>query len=1039
MRSPTASETPTSETPPPDSRKRPGKRRRAGQIALMSGGTALVVVIVLAGGLYLNRRAAAQHILTGWLEQQGVHAEVQVQRIELNGFTGRILIGDPAHPDFVVDRAEVDYAIGAPWSRTGFGVTPGRIRLVRPVLSATWHDRKFSLGSLDPLVKKFTGQPPKPDSRGPLILVENGQLRLQSDYGAVTVLADATVNDGKLLRLVARMPAASLRSGPTTVTGLQADVELTTTGDRVAVTVHSAADAVSGPAGRGRDLRLTLTGALPYPDLKTRRGDGRARIEAALTAGSAATGENSLADAALNLTFDGQTQGWIEAFRITGATDLNLTAREAFTETLKLNGLNATATGARTEVARGATGLRTAVSGPVAATADRFRFGELDLRTVRTTTALQLVADDAVRIQADIAATAAHGAWPLFGPVASDDIPELAEMKRALGDFAVSAPAVRLTVGPAGTEARLSRPVRLTPANGGVLTLTAVSTPVFAAAPGQLGGGALSVTATRGKGLPEATVAVPRWSLTPTGFFADLDARAALDFGLAQGLTVRTAGRLTSANERLTYAPRACSAFTAHLLELGENDVSDVAGQLCPPAGPLVTVDDGGWHVRGRFAGVSAAAPFLEARVADAEGGLTVDGSKGGDLSLSARIEQATVRDAAATRRFNPLSLTGTAGLAKEQWSGTFDLAHKGASGAHPLGRIELHNNGITESGGLTIDTGMLTFAQGGLQPLDLSPLVAGFIEPPVTGQARFTGRFDWTPETQTSSGVITVPGLDFVSPVGAAKGLKGEVVLTSLVPLTTAPNQTLTLDSLASVTPLTDLKLEFGLDPTEVVIGGADVKIGGGVVRIEPLSVPFDRTKTITGALVFDKVQIGNIFSGAGLDDKVKLDAIVSGRLPFTSGPEGVRVQGGVLNAVQPGRLSLQREALTGMEASNADDSIPPNAMTDLAYQALENLAFDDMTVVVNSLDAGRLNLRFAIHGRHDPPDKREIRLGWLQVLRRQFFDRPLPLPSGTGVNLNLDTTLNANQLIGDLLELNRVRQGQGHGQVAADTPPPP
>lgn len=122
-------------------------------------------------------------------------------------------------------------------------------------------------------------------------------------------------------------------------------------------------------------------------------------------------------------------------------------------------------------------------------------------------------------------------------------------------------------------------------------------------------------------------------------------------------------------------------------------------------------------------------------------------------------------------------------------------------------------------------------------------------------------------------------------------------------------------------------------------------------------------------------------------------------------------------------------------MEASNADTEVPPNLMTDLAYQALENLAFDDMTVVVNSLDAGRLNLRFAIHGRHDPPQKQEIRLTWLQVLRRQFFDKPLPLPSGTGVNLNLDTTLNANQLIGDLLELNRVRQGQ----VSAETPPAP
>jgi hypothetical protein len=100
--------------------------------------------------------------------------------------------------------------------------------------------------------------------------------------------------------------------------------------------------------------------------------------------------------------------------------------------------------------------------------------------------------------------------------------------------------------------------------------------------------------------------------------------------------------------------PSGCSAFTAGLLELGENDVSDVAGQLCPGNTPLVTVADDGWHVRGRFAAVSAAAPFLEATVADAAGVLTVDGAKSGDLTLTARVEQASVRDgppnAASTR-----------------------------------------------------------------------------------------------------------------------------------------------------------------------------------------------------------------------------------------------------------------------------------------------------------------------------------------------------------------------------------------------------
>lgn len=1063
MRRPNASEPDDTESADVKSVKA-RKPRRVGRILLIIAG----VLLVLIAGLYINRRAAAQQILTSWLAQQGVHARVEVQRIELNGFTGRIEIGDPAHPDFVVDRAEVDYAIGTPWSRAGLGLTPGRIRLVRPVLSAQWKNGQFSLGSLDPLIKRFTGKPPKPDSRSPLIIVEGGRLRLDSEYGPVEVLADATVNDGKLMRLVARMPAASLKSGPMSITGLQGNIDLTTTGDRVALTMRAASQALQGPGGTGRDLNVAFTGDLPYPDLKTRRGDGQARFQITANTGSAKSGDAGVSDASLKLAFDGQTSGWIEAFRIVGAADVSLTAREAGTSVLKATGATVTTSGARLEISRSATGLGWSVAGPLATkmarlkaggldltavrgrsssvqagglngrsevsapltlASDRLRFGELDLKAVRSSADLHVLNDTTLQVTATAAVEASHGAWPLFGPVTADDIPELAEMKRALGDFALSAPAVRLSAGSAGTGVRLTQPARLTPANGGVMTLTAVQTPIFTALPGQLGGGALSVTTTRGKGLPEATFAVPRWSLTPTGFTADLDGKAALDFGLARTLTVATRGRLTSSTGRLTYNPTGCGAFTAGMLELGENDVSDVAGQLCPGAAPLVTVADDGWHVRGRFNSVSASALFLEARAADAEGTVSVDGAKGGDLSLSAVVQKASARDAAATRRFNPLNVTGTASLAHEQWAGTFDLA----SGEYPVGRVILRNDSLRQSGGLTIDTGLLTFAQGGLQPLDLSPLVAGFVSSPVTGQARFTGELGWTPDTETSSGVISIPGLDFVSPVGDAKGLKGEIVLTSLIPPTTAPNQTLTLDSLAAITPLTDLKLDFGLDASAVTIAGADLRVGGGIVRIEPLAIPFDRTKLITGALVLENVQIGNIFSGAGLDDKVKLDAIVSGRVPFTSGPEGVRVIGGVLNAVQPGRLSLQREALEGLDASNAGD-LPPNVVTDLAYQALENLAFDDMTVVVNSLDAGRLNLRFTMHGRHDPPTKQEIRLTWLQLLRRQFFDTPLPLPSGTGVNLNLDTTLNANQLIGDLLELNRVRQGQS----SAATPTP-
>ena len=68
-----------------------------------------------------------------------------------------------------------------------------------------------------------------------------------------------------------------------------------------------------------------------------------------------------------------------------------------------------------------------------------------------------------------------------------------------------------------------------------------------------------------------------------------------------------------------------------------------------------------------------------------------------------------------------------------------------------------------------------------------------------------------------------------------------------------------------------------------------------------------------------------------------------------------------------------------------------------------------------------------FHIKGRHDPPQKQEIRLTLAQLIRRDFLKETLPLPSGTAIDLTLDTTLNANQLVNDLLDLNRARNGGG------------
>lgn len=1019
-----------------------------------------MVLLVLAAALYLNRRAAARELLVGWLERKGIDADVEVERLEVNGFVGKISIGDPRNPDFKVERVEVDYAVGLPWSKAGLGVTPSRVRLVRPIVRAAWKDGKLSLGSLDPLVEEFTGKPPKPDSRAPLVIVERGQARIDTEYGPVNLLADARIDNGKLMRLSGRMPAASLKSGGIEARGLGGVVKATTTGDRLAVQLdlqaeHFAAnDQVSGQAAF-----LHLKGDLPYPDMKTRRGDGQVVVTGRLTADAAGGVGMQARTLAADLGFDGQVAGWLNSYTLTGkgratttaaavagqglqadALDLRLTGVDlsvsggvdaerkqwrlmtparlsvgsARAGETRVEGLNLTSAGLRA----GGRGDALEVQGPMALQARSLRAGDFNLRSASGALDMDLVRDAVTRIDVQGALKADHAAVTSLGKPTANDLPEMAALKRALGDFAVHAPRIRLSSDNAGLELTLPQPITARPANGGEVRLEAHRKPLFASGEGANGGGALSLTSTRGGGLPDARVEGIEWRLTRGGFAARLKGRAGLDFGPARDIAFSTQGELASSNGRLTYTADDCIPLTIGKLDLGENSVEAISGRVCPGDEPLITAQGGAWRARGRLADVAATAPFLEMRFSEAQGSLAVDGAAKG-LSMRSVVASAQVSDIADAARFHPVQAKGEAQLADEVWTAGFDLSRLG----HDVGRIDLRHDGRLQAGGAAISAPNLIFTEHGLQPDDLSPLVADYVKSPVEGSAGFEGRFDWTAEGATSSGVLTVPDLDFTSPAGKVQGLKGRVEFTSLTPLITAPDQKLTADRVQTVTPLTDFQLTFGLDEKALTIGGGQIQAAGGRISVEPLSLPLTPGEGWGGVIVVEGVQLNELLKSANLQDKAELDAVVSGRLPFTYDPKaGWRIVGGVLNGVRPGRLSIQPEVFDDLAAGGGGEAgVSPNTMQDLAYQAMQDLAISDLTAEVNSLDEGRLGVRFRINGRHDPPQREQLRLTFMELIRRDFMNKKLNLPSDTPIDLTLDTTWNANQIVSDLLEYAR------------------
>jgi len=1010
--------------------------------------------------LYLNRRLVAREVLVGWLDRQGIAARVEVERVELDGFVGRIEVGDPGDPDFVAERVEVDYSLTAPWSRTGFGARPSRIRLVAPSLRARWAEGRFSFGSLDPLIERFTGRPVQPEAGAPLVLIERGELKLTTAYGPVRVLADARVEDSRLVRLSARMPNSALALGDRSIRGVTANLDLATRGDRTSLKLTAAADSVAGADMMGRDLTLGLEAVLPYPDGTPLRLDGPGRVELLLEAADYTAGNSRVQALAMDLTaegelngtltrprFEGRTRGSAAAGRLT-VTGSTLTDMGAVVDgaamTLDLSGeaarwslvgptriqaarLDSEALGGRDidlgapRLVAGGSERRFEITGSWQVAAEGVTSGELKLAGVSGGLDLDLVSDGALTLTGRLAAE--RGRWPLFGAATPSDVPELAAMKVALGDFRLEAPGILYRSGVGGGRMELTRPLAIRPGNGGQLTIRQGESPVLVLRDDEAAGGQFELTSTGAAGLPEAEVSVSRWALVPGGFVAEFDGRAALDFGLGRGLTLTGSGRLQNGGGVVSLTTADCLAVTAGRLELGENDVTDVQTGLCPTgSAPLVRIADGGWRLNGRLAGGSGRAPFLALGVEDVAGSLEVIGRPQG-LSLDLIVSEARIEDATRPIRFHPLEGQGVARLRGESWAGDFVLSRNGLE----VGQLGLVHDGLTGSGGIDIATRDLIFAEGGLQPSTLTPLADDIVGEPVTGSARFDGRVDWTAVDGTSGGRLALRDLTFDSPAGQVMGLGGTVDFTSLAPLTTAPDQSLTARSLEVIGGVSDLGVTFTLDKAALSVTGAELVVGAGRVTVEPFDIALDPTVAWGGTIRLERVQLGDLVAGAGFGDKVTLDAVVSGRVPFVRHPEGsIRISGGVLEAVQPGRLSIQREALSGLEAGGGGEEIPPGTVEDLAYQAMEFLAFDSLTARVDSLDGGRLGVLFRIVGRHDPPERQELRLGLLDLIRQDFLGQTLALPSDTGIRLTLDTTFNLDQIVSDILAYNRARRGE-------------
>ena len=569
-----------------------------------------------------------------------------------------------------------------------------------------------------------------------------------------------------------------------------------------------------------------------------------------------------------------------------------------------------------------------------------------------------------------------------------------------------------------------------------------------------------------GGGLPQLRLAVASYRYRTEQNRALLDADAefktALSYGPFRGIDLSGSGKLSMAGERTRFDVPQCADLTlasysaagvdlvrtlkgrfcgtaievngdrlqlnlaqcadvnfAAFVNGGADQLRDAGGRLCAvPNRPLLVSQPSGWQVEANLNDATARLVAGEVVVSGGVARVQLAGDAAAIRSGTITLDRANVADLQTTARFQPISASGAIRAAGDDWTGDIALAFRDRR----LASVALKHALNTGVGEAAVTVRGLAFEPNMLQPADIAPFLSAFGSR-VRGNVDFTGRFAWSKDRMTSEGGLVVPGIDLQSPFGAVRQLKMELAFTSLMPVALRPAQTVTVDRVDLAVPLEQVSARFSYAPEALRLEAATAAVAQGRATLDPMTYSLAPGATSSGTLRLQNINAQTLVEAAGLTDRMTVEARIDGAVPFTLGPEGVRFADGRVAANAPGRLSIKREALTASVGTGAEGQAPPNAVQDFAYQALEHLAFERLEGVVNSQPMGRLGLLLHLIGQNDPPQVAETRVGVLELLRGRAFDKPLPLPKGTPIDLTLDTSVNLDELLDSYLN----RSGAG------------
>lgn len=249
----------------------------------------------------------------------------------------------------------------------------------------------------------------------------------------------------------------------------------------------------------------------------------------------------------------------------------------------------------------------------------------------------------------------------------------------------------------------------------------------------------------------------------------------------------------------------------------------------------------------------------------------------------------------------------------------------------------------------------LLSFTPDGLQPADLSPLLAALEK--VDGSLNAKASFAWPRDPAVEQGQLTVTGLSFDGPA-EVDGLDLSLKLDSLLPPTSAPGQRLTVRHLEAGVPVEEIAVTFSVDsPPRLRIAEGGFDLGGARWHIAPgvLDPAAAQNRVVLGTDALDLATFFRLIEVDGLSGSGTL----KGSVPIVFAGDDIVVEDGRFEAQGPGRLSIRFETLRSALAGGGET-------VGLAIQALEDFHYENLSVTLSKTAANDATVRLSTLGQN-------------------------------------------------------------------------